>query len=89
MFGTLVLGLVAGAAAPYAERHVKRALESAAMAQTPLDAAELRALSLAVCLVLAAVLAWFLAEGGAVPLTVGAVMGVFGPRLIERFRGGE
>ena len=88
MFGALVLGLIAGVAAPYAEPHLKRALENAAMAETPLDAAELRAFSLAVCLVVAALAGWLLSEGGAVPLTIGAALGVFGPRLIDKARGG-
>ena len=86
MFGTLVLGLLAGVAAPYAEPHVKRALDSALMAETPLSAAELRAFSLAVCLVAAAILAWLMANGSAVTLSVGAAIGVFGPRLIARFQ---
>ena len=86
MFGTLVLGLLAGVAAPYAEPHVKRALEGALMAETPLSAAELRAFSLAVCLVVAAILAWLMASGGAVSLSVGAAIGVFGPRVIARFQ---
>ena len=86
MFGTLILGLLAGLVAPFAEPHVKRALESAAMAETPLSEAELRTFSLALCLVIAAVLAWLIADRGAVALTVGAVIGVFGPRVIERFQ---
>jgi len=86
MFGTLVLGILAGAAAPYAEPYVTRGLESAAMAETPLAAVELRAFSLALCLVAAAVLAWLMTSGGAVSLTVGAALGVFAPRLIQRVR---
>ena len=89
MFGTLVLGILAGAAAPYVEPHVKRALEGAAMAETPLTAVELRAFSLALCLVAGAVLALLMTSGGAISLTVGAALGVFWPRLIERFRGGD
>jgi len=88
MLGTLILGLIGGAAAPYAEPHVTRALEAAAMAETPLSTAELRALSLAICLLATALLAWLVAENSAVALTAGAVLGVFGPRLMARFRGG-
>jgi len=87
MFGTLILGFIAGAVAPYAEPHVRRALEGAAMAETPLSVAELRALALAICLVVAALLASVLASGGAISLTVGAALGVFAPRLLKRFRG--
>ena len=86
MLGTLILGLIGGAVAPFAERHVKRALEAGLMAETPLSAAELRALSLAVCLLAAAVIAWIFAGNSAVALTAGAVLGVFGPRLMARSR---
>jgi len=87
MFATLILGLVAGVAAPYAERHVKSRLEAAAMADTSLSAAELRALALVVCLLVAAIVARILFSGGAIALLVGAALGVFGPRIIARFRG--
>lgn len=86
MFGTLVLGILAGFAAPYAEPHVKRALDGALMAETPLSPVELRALALAVCLVVAAFLAWLMANGSAVTLTVGATLGVFAPRLLDRIQ---
>ena len=84
MFTIFVLGLIAGAVAPYAEPHVKRALEEALMATTPLDGAELRGLALALCLLVAALLGWLITDGGAVALTLGAVLGVFGPRLAAR-----
>ena len=84
MFGTLILGLVAGVVAPYAEASVKSGLEAATMAETPLSAAELRGLALAICLLVAAILAAVLFSAGAVSLMLGAVFGVFGPRVIAR-----
>ncbi|MCG6904545.1 MAG: hypothetical protein LJE68_17890 [Rhodobacter sp.] len=89
MFGTLVLGIVAGVVTPYVEPHVRRILENALMAETPLTPAELRALALAICLLAAALVSRLLASGGAVSLCLGAVLGVFGPRLIERFSSRE
>ena len=90
MFGTLILGLVAGVAAPYSEPNIKRMLESATMAETSLTGPELRGLALTTCLLVAALVASILSGGGgAVSLMVGAVLGVFGPRVIARFRSGN
>ena len=86
MFGTLVLGVIFGAAAPFAEPHIKKLLENALMAEMPLGNAELRGLSVAICLLAGALASWLLASGGAVALTLGGVIGVFAPRLLERLR---
>ena len=87
MFGTLILGLVAGVAAPYSEPNIKRMLDSATLAETSLTDAELRGLALTICLLVAALVASVLTGGGgAVSLMVGAVLGVFGPRIIARFQ---
>ena len=86
MFGTLVLGIIAGAAAPYVEPQIKKILENALMAETALSAVEMRAFALAICLLVGALASWLLSDGGAVALTLGGALGVFGPRLIARVR---
>ncbi len=85
MFVTFILGLAAGAGAPYAEPHLKGAIASVLPASQPPGATELRLYSFAACLVVAAVLAAILGSGSAVALTLGAALGVSGPRLMDRF----
>ena len=46
----------------------------------------MRAISLALCLLAAALVAAFSGGGGAVALALGAVLGVLGPRLQARYR---
>jgi hypothetical protein len=84
MFADLILGIAAGAGAPYAEPHIKNALESVLLADAPLSEMELRLFSFAACLVGAAILAWIFGEGTAFGLAVGAAIGVFAPRIIDR-----
>ena len=86
MLATVILGIAAGAGAPYAEPHVKQTLEGMLMSDTTLSAMELRMLSFAVCLVLASMLAWIFGNGSGFALAVGALLGVFGPRLIDRLQ---
>lgn len=86
MLATLILGIAAGAGAPYAEPHVKGALENVLLAESPLSDMELRLFSFAVCLVGAAILAWIFGNGSALALAVGAALGVFGPRIIDRIQ---
>ncbi len=85
---TFILGLVAGFAAPLVEGPIKRALDGILMAETPLEPGEMRGLSLAVCLLVAAVISAIFTNGGVIALTLGAVIGVFAPRLVSRFTGG-
>ncbi|NNF25197.1 MAG: hypothetical protein HKN63_10405 [Rhodobacteraceae bacterium] len=84
MLATFILGILAGAGAPYAEPHVKKAIEGMLLSEAPLTATELRMFSFAACLVAAAVLAWIFGNGSAFALALGAALGVFGPRLIDR-----
>ena len=86
VLGTLILGIVAGVAAPKMEHRVKRAVEDTLMAETPLHGVELRGISLYMCLLIAAVLSSILFSGGAIALTLGCVIGIFGPRLMTRLR---
>jgi len=86
MLADLILGIAAGAGAPYAEPKIKQALESLLLSDAPITGTELRMVSFALCLVGAAILALIFGESEAFPLAVGAVIGVFGPRIIDRFQ---
>ncbi len=86
MLATVILGIAAGAGTPYAEPHVKNALESVLLSDAPLSAMELRLFTFATLLVIAAILAWIFGNGSAFALAVGAALGVFGPRIIERIQ---
>ena len=88
MLGTVILGLLAGVGAQYAEPHVRRALENVLLSDVPITPMELRMFSFAVCLIGAAILAWIFGNDSALALVVGAAIGVFGPRAIERYRQG-
>lgn len=84
MLATVILGIAAGAGAPYAEQHVKKALEGVLLSDAPISAMELRMLTFAVLLVGASILAWIFGNGSGFALAVGAALGVFGPRIIDR-----
>ena len=86
MLATLIFGILAGAFSPHAESHVKSVLDGASLFDTPVSEMELKLFSFAVCLVAAAVLAGLFGNGSAVVLAVGAALGVFGPRIIERIQ---
>lgn len=86
MLATLLLGIAAGAGAPYAEEHVKGALESVLLAEAAMSPTELRLFSFAVCLVGASILAHVFGNGSAFALALGAAIGVFGPRLVDRIQ---
>ena len=56
------------------------------LAETPIEPGEMKLFSLSVCLVGAAILSMVVGQAHAVPLTLGAAVGVFGPRLIEKYK---
>ncbi len=85
MLWTFILGVAAGWGAPMAEEHLRGLLKQVLSAED-ISAVELRAISLAVCLLIAAIIAMALGSGGAFALTLGAVLGVLGPRLYDRLR---
>jgi len=80
-----ILGIAAGYAAPHAEVPLKRALAAVMLAETSISEAEARLASFAVCLLGAAVLGSVFGSGSGVALALGALLGVFAPRLIERY----
>ena len=86
MLVTLILGIVTGVVSPLAEPKVKEALEGILLADSPLSDKELTLFSFATCLVIAAILAWLLGNGSALALAIGAALGIFGPRLIDRIK---
>ena len=86
MLADLILGIAAGAGAPYAEPRIKQALEGMLLSDAPMTAMELRMVSFALCLTGAAVLAYVFGEGEALPLALGSVVGVFGPRILDRIQ---
>jgi len=85
MLGTLILGIAAGAMAPYAEPKVKSAIEKILPSDIPADPIEMRMYAFAVCLIGAAVLSMAFSEPHAAPLAIGAAVGIFGPRLMAKW----
>lgn len=86
MLATFILGILAGAGAPYAEPKIKEFLDGVMLSETPIEPGEMKLFSLAACLLGAAILSMIFGEAHAVPLALGAAAGVFGPRLIEKYK---
>ena len=86
MLGRLILGIAAGWGAPYAEPKVKDALESVLLDDVPIEPTEMRMFTFAVCLVGAAIASMIFADPHAAPLAIGAAVGIFGPRLINKWK---
>ncbi len=84
MLATVILGIAAGAGAPYAEPHIKGWLEALLLSDAPMTEMELRMFTFAICLLGASILAYIFGNGSGFALAVGAALGVFGPRLIDR-----
>lgn len=83
MLADLILGIAAGAGASWAEPKVKQALEGMLLSDAPLTGQELKFASFAVCVVGAALLAHVFGEGEALAVAIGALIGVFGPRIVD------
>lgn len=87
MIVTFILGAVAAWAAAMAEPHLRRVIEGPlAIDPATVGAVELRVLTLAVCLLAAAILAALIGSAGAVPLALGAVAGAAVPWGREKLR---
>lgn len=86
MLATLILGVAAGLAVPFAEPKMKDLIEGLLQDVTPLDGSELRLFTFAALLLAAAVLSLIFGTPHAMPLALGAAIGVFAPRLIEMWR---
>ena len=85
MIWTFILGAIAGWGAGATEDRLRPLIGQYVPGQPP-GAVEMRAISLSLCLLGAAILAALSGGGGAVALTLGGVAGVFGPRLYAKFR---
>ncbi|MCG6883556.1 MAG: hypothetical protein LJE62_07355 [Silicimonas sp.] len=85
MIWTFILGALAGWFAPLAEDSLRPLIE-ANLPGRKLSPAEMRAIALSACILVAALVAVLSGAGGAIPLALGAVIGVLGPRLRDRVR---
>ncbi len=86
MLGTFILGIAAGWITPYAEPNVKSALENILFDGVPVEPVETRLFTFATCLLGAALLSMVFAEPHAGSLAFGAALGVFAPRLIDKWK---
>lgn len=85
MIFTFILGALAGFAVPYLEPHVRRAMEQVALAKIPISETEFDLLTLVLLLLVAALLS---GGGASLALLTGALLGVFGKRIIAAIQGG-
>ena len=84
---TFLLGVIAGWGAGFAEEHVRRLLAKAlSLDEGVFRPIEIRSIALVASLFIAALLAALIANPHAVALTLGALVGVLGPRLGELIR---
>ncbi len=82
---TFVIALIAGLATPFAEPHIKTALESLTLDDLKIEPGEFRTFAFAVMMVAAALLS-ALGGGSAIALAVGGLLGLFGKRLFDAIR---
>lgn len=84
MFFTFILGGLAGFATPYLEPHIRRAVEQLVPKDFPVHAAEIDLVTLILLLLVVVVL-----TGGSSPfaLLLGALVGVFGKRIVALVQG--
>ncbi|MEM9969832.1 MAG: hypothetical protein AAF762_01855 [Pseudomonadota bacterium] len=86
MLGTFILGIIAGWGAPHAEPKIREFLAGVLLDDVPVEPKEMALLSFAVCLLAAALVAAVLFSAYALPLAAGAALGVFGPRLWDKWQ---
>ncbi|MAQ85493.1 MAG: hypothetical protein CMH12_19900 [Maritimibacter sp.] len=84
MIITFILGMLALAFVDKAEPHVKRGLENVFMAEIRLSRGQLRLATVLATLLGAAIVAELLADGDAIPLLLGACVGLVLPKLTGR-----
>lgn len=84
MILAFILGALAGLAVPYLEPHVKAALDRIALKEIEVAPGEIDLVTLALLLLVAALL-----SGGddAIALMLGALVGVFGKRILAAIQG--
>lgn len=85
MIWTFFLGIFAGLGASQIDMHLKNLIEKYGPPGT-VGAPELRATSVVIALFVAAIIGAILGGGGGIILTFGALIGVFGPTLLDLAR---
>ncbi|MGR3515217.1 MAG: hypothetical protein ACU0GG_20830 [Paracoccaceae bacterium] len=83
MIWTILLGAAAGWGAGAVEDQLRPYIAQYLPGEAP-GPAEMRAVALALCLLGAALVAMLTGGGGAIALTLGAALGVLGPRLLAK-----
>lgn len=84
MVFTFLLGLAAGALTPFFEPQVHRAIESLALKRIEVAPGEMDMLTLVLLLLAAAILS---GGGSSFALLLGALVGIFGKRLLAIIQG--
>ncbi len=85
MIWSILLGALAGWGSVGAEDRLRPYVEQHLPGGSPTPV-EMRAIALTLCLLAAALIAYFTGGGGAIALTLGAVLGVLGPRLTAKLK---
>ena len=84
MIFAFLLGLAAGALTPFAEPFVRQAMEKVALAQLRVERSEMDLLTLVLLLLAAALLS---GGGSSFALLLGALIGIFGKRILAVIQG--
>ena len=84
MIFTFLLGVAAGALTSFTEPFVRQALEQVALSKINVETSEMDLLTLVLLLLAAAVLS---GGGSSFALLVGALIGVFGKRILDAIKG--
>ncbi|MEJ6391736.1 hypothetical protein V8J82_00630 [Gymnodinialimonas sp. 2305UL16-5] len=85
MIWSFILGAVAGVLTPTFEPMVRRAMEQIALAKIPISETEFDLLTLVLLLLVAAILTF---GHSSIALLLGALVGLFGKRIVAKVRGG-
>lgn len=86
MIFAFLLGAAAGVATPYAEPHVRKAMENVALKKLDVAEREMDLVTFALLLLLAAVVS---GSGNSIALMLGAILGVFGKRIVKAIQGDD
>jgi hypothetical protein len=78
-----VLALIAGLATPFAEPHIKTALEKLMLDDLKVEPSEFRTLAYAVMMLGAALVAALGDSGSGIGIALGGLVGLFGKRIFD------
>lgn len=87
MLVTFLFGIAAGWLSPRAESVVIDLTNGILPKDPPITAKETGVFALALCVLAAAILSWLVGSAHAMPLALGLVVGVFGPRMVAKYSG--